>query len=289
VTAPEIVELDSLTDQQAAAVLALVHSSPGAADNPPISERGLLHLQAPVRHLVAEHDGQLIGYAQVDHGVAELVAVDAAVARKLLDAITENPLKLWAHGADSVANHAAQQIGLEPVRSLLQMRRSLDDLDVPASEWPPGVVIRPFVPGRDDEAWLAVNARAFATHPEQGSWADADLADRVNSDWFDAAGFLVADRDGELLGYHWTKVHTDTAEPMGEVYVLGVDPAAQGLKLGKLLLAEGLRYLKGRGLHTVLLYADATNTSAVALYTKLGFTVFSNDIQYSHGDTSPEE
>jgi mycothiol synthase len=83
-------------------------------------------------------------------------------------------------------------------------------------------------------------------------------------------------------------VHTDTAVPMGEVYVLGVDRAAQGLKLGKLLLAEGLRYLKGRGLHTVLLYADATNASAVALYTKLGFTVFSSDIQYSRGDTSPE-
>jgi mycothiol synthase len=164
------------------------------------------------------------------------------------------------------------------------MRRSLEDFD-PAptisSDSSPGVVIRPFQPGVDDRAWLTVNARAFADHPEQGSWTQADLDDRIAAEWFDPAGFLLAERGGQLLGYHWTKVHTDTVPPIGEVYVLGVDPAAQGLKLGKQLLAAGLRHLKERGLTTVLLYADASNTTAVQLYEKVGFSVFSTDTQYA--------
>jgi mycothiol synthase len=177
---------------------------------------------------------------------------------------------------------------------LLQLRRSLTELDDIADvvlaepRLPDGVSIRPFRPEFDSDAWLAVNARAFASHPEQGRWNRADLDDRIAAPWFDPAGFLLAVRDlaaggDQLLGYHWTKVHTDTSEPMGEVYVLGVNPAAQGLKLGKALLGAGLRYLHERGLSTVLLYVEADNGPARALYEGLGFTVFARDIQFAAG------
>jgi mycothiol synthase len=78
-------------------------------------------------------------------------------------------------------------------------------------------------------------------------------------------------------------VHTETAEPMGEVYVLGVDPAAQGLKLGRALLIAGLGHLRERELSTVLLYVEADNSTARRLYESLGFTVFSRDIQFAAG------
>jgi mycothiol synthase len=217
----------------------------------------------------------------------ELVATDPLVAAELLEAagrlVDPDRLRLWAHGRNSVAAQAAAQSGWQPVRTLLQMRRSLADLELPEPQLPDGVGIRAFRPGVDDEAWLAVNARAFAAHPEQGRWSRTDLADRLAAPWFDAAGFLLAERDGQLLGYHWTKVHTETPEPMGEVYVLGVDPAAQGLKLGKALLTAGLRYLRERELGTVLLYVEADNMPARNLYDGLGFTVFARDIQFAVG------
>ena len=116
--------------------------------------------------------------------------------------------------------------------------------------------VRPFRPGRDEDAWLRVNARAFATHPEQGSWTADDLRLREAEPWFDPDGFLLAwrgdpDDGGVLLGFHWTKVHPpgDVGdEAVGEVYVLGVDPGAQGLRLGRALTDLGLAHLRGRGL-----------------------------------------
>lgn len=296
-TTPPISAVAALSPDTAEAVRELARQSPDAADTPPLSEQALLRLTAgaPVRHLlcqqVFDQAATLLGYAQLDPSdqgcTVELVATDPLVASELLDAAAQlvglRQLRLWAHGRNSVAVQAATQAGWQPVRSLLQLRRSLPDLDVAEPQLPDGVSIRAFRPGADDEAWLAVNARAFATHPEQGRWTQADLADRLGAPWFDPAGFLLAVRGGDLLGYHWTKVHTDTPEPMGEVYVLGVDPAAQGLKLGTALLIAGLRHLRERGLATVLLYVEADNGPALALYERLGFTVFARDVQYAAG------
>jgi mycothiol synthase len=292
VTSP-ISDVAALSPDTAEAVRTLARQSPDSADTPPLNEQALLRLTAgpPVRHLVYDQDSTLLGYAQLDPGdevcTVELVATDPLVAAELLEAagrlVDPGRLRLWAHGRNSVAAQAATQSGWQPVRTLLQMRRPLPDLDLPEPQLPDGVGIRAFRPGLDDEAWLAVNARAFASHPEQGRWGMADLAERLAAPWFDADGFLLAERAGQLLGYHWTKVHTETPEPMGEVYVLGVDPAAQGLKLGKALLTAGLRYLRERELGAVLLYVEADNTPARNLYEGLGFTVFARDIQFAAG------
>jgi mycothiol synthase len=300
VTSP-IADVAALDPDTAEAVRTLARQSPDSADTPPLSEQALLQLTAgpPVRHLVYQelhgelhnNDATLLGYAQLDASdpecTVELVATDPLVAAELLEAagrlVDPGRLRLWARGRNSVAAQAAAQADWQPVRTLLQLRRSLTDLDLSVPQLPDGVGIRAFRPGADDEAWLAVNARAFASHPEQGRWRRADLADRLAAPWFDPAGFLLAVRGEQLLGYHWTKVHTETAEPMGEVYVLGVDPAAQGLKLGKALLIAGLRHLRERGLGTVLLYVEADNSTARGLYESLGFTVFARDIQFATG------
>ena len=272
--------LTTLDDARLAAVRDLVAAAPGAVDNPPISEQGLLRLAEPGRHLIAERDGTLVGYAQVEDGAepsVELVAVDAEVALALLGQLPAG-YRLWAHGEHSVAAQAARRAGLSPSRTLLQLRMPLTEL--PPPELPAGVTITPFRPGTDDQAWLAVNARAFASHPEQGGWTEHELRQRLAADWFDPAGFLLAWRDGALLGYHWTKVHADLQPPLGEVYVLGVDPSAQGMRLGGALLTAGLRHLRSLGLAGVLLYVEADNTPAVRLYQKLGFQPFASDLQY---------
>jgi mycothiol synthase len=276
----------SLINDQIEAVQRLVHSAPGAADNPPISESALLALpSSSVEHFLASQDGDVRGYAQLDAGGnAELVADEVGIGAELLAAIGRTAgFRLWAHGEASVANQVAQRVGLTPVRTLLQLRRTLPGLVLPEPVVPDGVRIRAFVPGQDDERWLAVNARAFANHPEQGAWTQQDLAERLAAPWFDPAGFFLAWQGENLIGYHWTKVHIDLEPPIGEVYVLGIDPAAQGLRLGTLLLNEGLRFLQAQGLATVLLYVEADNPTAVHLYEKAGFTLYSSDIQYAAG------
>lgn len=239
------------------------------------------------RYLAVSDGPELIGVAVAPgHDPAEL-AVDPGRRRQgigtgLVTAVLDADSAVWAHGDLPAARALAGALGLRRTRELLQMRRSLG-AELPAVEWPDGVRMRTFVPGRDEDDFLAVNARAFAWHPEQGRLDRAGLALEMAQDWFDPAGFFLAvDDDDRLLGYHWTKVHPadPAAGALGEVYVLGVDPQAPIRRLGTPLTIAGLRYLRDRGLDTVLLYVEGDNDRAWRLYERLGFSRHLSDAVY---------
>jgi mycothiol synthase len=249
---------------------------------------------------VRSSDGTLAGYARLEIGSeaeAELVVHPdfrrRGLGRALLSRVEElagpRPLRFWAHGDLPGSGELAAARGYTRARVLLQMRRDLAGVDPdPRPALPEGVHVAAFRPRRDEAAWLRVNARAFASHPEQGSWTPADLRLREAEPWFDPEGFLLAwrgdpDDGGTLLGSHWTKVHPpgDVAdEPVGEVYVLGIDPEAQGLHLGRALTDLGLAHLRSRGLGEVLLYVDEDNAAAVRLYEGRGFRRFAVDVSW---------
>ncbi|MGW5175602.1 mycothiol synthase [Streptomyces sp. NPDC004082] len=284
-----------LSPEQAGAVLDLLAEAARTDGQQAVSEQGRLQLSGGeregVRHLLLTVGGALVGYAQledtdpVEAPAAELVVHPShrgrghgrALGTALL-AASGKRLRVWAHGAHSAARHLAQVLGLTLFRELRQMRRPLTGVELPEPVLPAGVTVRTFVPGEDDAAWLAANADAFAHHPEQGSLTQRDLDDRTAQPWFDPAGFFLAFRDGELAGFHWTKVHAQ--ERLGEVYVVGVRPGAQGGGLGKALTAIGLRHLAAQGLPTAMLYVDADNKAAVTVYERLGFTVHETDLMY---------
>lgn len=285
----------ALSPGQAEDVLQLLAEAARADGQQAVSEQGRLQLKGGaregVRHLLLTVGDQLIGYAQledtdpVEAPAAELVVHPAhrghghgrALGSALL-AESGKRLRVWAHGGHSAARHLAQVLGLTLFRELRQMRRPLADLALPEPKLPNGVHVRAFVPGRDDAAWLAVNAEAFAHHPEQGSLTQRDLDDRMAEPWFDPSGFFLAFREGRLAGFHWTKVHAE--ERLGEVYVLGVRPGAQGGGLGKALTTIGLRHLAAQGLPTAMLYVDADNKAAVTVYERLGFVTHETDLMY---------
>jgi mycothiol synthase len=191
-------------------------------------------------------------------------------------------IRLWAHGDLAGAAALAGSAGFTRFRALWQMRMSLDGPAIPDPVLPPGITLRTFRPGKDEDAWVRVNRRAFADHPEQGSWTLADLELRETEPWFDPAGFFLAERDGELAGFHWTKVHEARSggSPLGEVYVVGVDPARQGGGLGRALTLAGLAHLQGLGLRQVMLYVDEANAMAVKMYATLGLRRWSTDVMY---------
>lgn len=198
------------------------------------------------------------------------------VGRELAEAVVEImdgiPITAWSHGNHPAAARIAEPLGFEAVRRLWVMRRPAEGLDQVTAP-PEGVTVRAFVPGQDEDAFLALNAAAFADHPEQGQLDRADLDERMAESWFDPEGLVLAERDGEVVAFHWTKVHDSGAdEGLGEVYVVGVSPSEQGSGLGRVVLDAGLAHLHRRGVPEVLLYVEADHERAVSLYEKRGFT-----------------
>ena len=269
----------------------------------PLNEHAILHLRAGggphAQHVVARDSGRMVGYGLLDTADrspganGELVVAPAhrrrglgtVLVQTMLAAVAPAPLRLWAHGDQPGAARLASSLGFSRVRDLWQMRLDVATASLdPPPELPPGVSVRTFVPGADDQVWLELNARAFAEHPEQGALTLPDLKARMGEPWFDPSGFFLAERDGHLVGFHWTKVHGGSTQhvhpPFGEVYVLGVDPSARGLGLGHALTLIGLRHLRDQGLGEVMLYVDADNAAAIKTYQRLGFVHHSTDVMY---------
>ena len=273
----------------------------------PVGEQVLRELaHQRTQHLVAtgrapsgggEQDEPVIGYLNLAAGqddgaaMAELVVhpqarrrgVGAALIRAALSK-TAGLNRFWAHGTLESARATASALGLVPVRELMQMRRSLHGVTDPAV--PEGIRIRTYAGAVDDAELLRVNNAAFAAHPEQGGWTATDLAERRAERWFDPEGLFLAfgEQSDTLLGFHWTKVHAQ--EPgLGEVYIVGVDPSAQGSGLGGLLTSVGVAYLARRLADapepTVMLYVESDNAAALRTYQRLGFTQHSIDTAYA--------
>jgi mycothiol synthase len=200
---------------------------------------------------------------------ADLGAALAEVARS-----GGGPVRWFVTDPTAAEEAAAAENGLTAERDLLQLRRDLP-VDAPI----PDIAVRAFVPGRDEAAFVEVNNRAFATHPEQGGWTVDDVRERETEPWFDAGGFrLHHDERGTLGGFVWTKVHDGVSPRLGEIYVIGVDPAFQGRGLGRALTLIGLDWLhRERGIEHGMLYVDGGNAPAIAMYDRLGFTIDHRD------------
>jgi mycothiol synthase len=284
-----------LTGEQAEAVRRLLAAVTVADGARPVSDQTMLRLRhspGDDRHLLLWAGSELRGYAHLDSG--ERPEVELAVTpeartsggdQMLLDEVRRaagGPIQLWAHGKRSGVLDLARAAGLEPDRVLLQLRRPLGEPPLDEPQWPDGVTVRTFVPGQDETAWLEVNNRAFAGHPDQSGWTVDDVTEREAEDWFDPSGFFLAEEAGSVVGFHWTKVHpaSDTDEALGEVYVIGIDPSMRGRRLGPALTLQGLRHLRDSGLATAMLYADESNEVAVRLYERLGFTRHHADIRF---------
>lgn len=300
---------EHLTSDEVAEVIALINEVSNADGARPISEHVMLHL----RHGGDEHDShllardrerKLIGYLHLDAtdavagASAELAVspparrqgVGTALVNTAMNSYNGRAFRLWAHGEDHGAHGLAHSLGFNKVRTLFQMRRSLYAA-LPPAVMPEGVTLRSFVVSRDEDELLAVNNAAFAAHPDQGNWKIADLEARIQESWFDANGFLIAEHDNKIVGFHWTKVHgalqhahgnksVHTHEAMGEVYVLGVHPTWRGTGLGKGLTVAGLRHLRSLGLDEAMLYVESDNAAALRLYESLGFTHWDSDVLY---------
>ncbi len=298
----------SLSPSVPESLTGLVARSLAVDGQPPFSDQSLVELGRGERELLELEAGAAVVGASGGEAEFELVVDPDARGAGIGTALVERVLAAhpaaefaWAHGDHPASRALAARFGFEPVRTLLQLRAevgldtppsaALDQRNAPAGRVPAQRVhrdhlrITPFRPGEDDTEWIALNARAFAGHPEQGRLTQRDLDDRRAEPWFDPGDFLLLREGDDLVGFCWLKIGFDTppaTQPaeLGEFYAVGVDPDRQGEGLGRVLMDAGLAHLAGRGIRTAALYVEADNAPALALYDRYGFTRHTIDVRY---------
>ena len=187
------------------------------------------------------------------HTVLDAMIVDCA----------DGAVQLWIRAVDHDADATAQALGFRPYRDLWQLRGALPNV---AS----GIKTRSFT-DLDIAEFVRVNNRAFRWHPEQGSLTVEGVQKTMREPWFDPDGFRLLHDEGKLAGFCWTKIHPDHDPPLGEIYVIAVDPDWHGRGLGKQMTLAGLEWLSARGLHDAMLYVESDNDAANATYAAIGF------------------
>ena len=276
---PLLITTPSLSESELLAVLALAEDRSKVLHREALSDsaRRILTMRSPAEHILVMNNGSLSGYGVVSSGptgrTLEVLGddVDSGILELVLGEMrTPEPLYVWLHGLTSQPHQTVAQ-DLHLVRSLNRLRR-----DLPASPpeaLPPDVRIAAFRPDVDDQAWLELNARSFSSHPDQGLLRQEDLTERKSQPWFDPEEFLLAWHGDELVGFCWVKEHHDPWGSAGEIYVIGVDPKASGLGLGRSLLRHGLSEMYRRNLKEAFLYVESDNERAKGLYEAEGFEV----------------
>jgi mycothiol synthase len=295
----EVVELAGMSEPGRAELAQLLARAGMAQGHPALPEPELHAVSsggtgtAVLSHVGGRLVGAVFLFAARDDSTVLHVVVDPEAAgdgaglafalaeRAVTEADATRPVHLWAMRAGAGADDLARSLGFTPERDLLQMRVPLP-LDPKVVEASKPLPTRPFVPGRDEQAWVESNNRAFEGHPEQGGWTVEQLRERLAAGWIDLDGFLVADApDGAgFIGSCWTKIHRDHEPVLGEIYVISVDPRFHRLGWGRSLTVEGLEWLARQGVPVGMLYTDASNETAVALYRKLGFSIDHVDRSY---------
>lgn len=293
-----------VTDDAVATVRMLAAASEAALGHPAIGDAAWRDLAAPGDRSavgIASRGDAIVGAVHLapaenepERLTASLVVHpdrvrDPEVAHVLADAtldraraIGADRVVVWLFGPSEGADAAITTAGFRLERELGQLRAALPIGEEP--HWPVGIEVRAFESGRDEEAWLEANNRAFADDPDQHDWTLATLRRRLAEPWFDPAGLLLAFDGAGLAGSCWTRLHPPAPphepEPLGEIYVIGVDPARQGTGLGHALVVAGLRSLHDRGAAEGMLFVDSSNKGAVRLYRKLGFDISRIDRAY---------
>ena len=259
-------------------ILALAAKARVADGAPPFSDQSLVDYRMGGRELVAiDEDAAALVSSTDAEFVVDPDARGHGLGTQLLETLLADGTTLfWAHGDTPAARALAASHDLKPVRELLHLVGPVPESG-PVPELVEGPRVDAFVVGRDEEEWVALNAKTFAHHREQGSVTKADLEQLETESWFSADNFLVLRRDGRMIGYCWLKVEGDR----GEFYVVGVSPDHQGEHLGSLLFDAGLARLAELGIRKGHLYVEGDNEPALRLYYSRGFAQDSIDIQYA--------
>lgn len=257
-----------------------------AADGmPPFNDQALVELRRGERRTIGDAD--VLAVISEREREVELAVhpaqrgrgLGSALVRRLTEQLGD--FDAWAHGDLPAARAIAARFGMTSVRTLLQLRAPVPAATTADDRLPDGT--RPYEPG-DASALLALNAAAFASHPEQGRMSLTDLGARMAEPWHDDANLIVLPGEAGLDAFTWVK--PDAGSDVVELYVLGVSPDVQGAGLGRRMLDATFVRMRALGATAAHLYVEGDNEAALGLYRRAGFEQWAIDVRWRHTASS---
>ena len=251
------------------ALVARAHREDGRA---PFSDTALYEYGQGKRELIWLEDAVALATPTRAQFVVDPDHRRAGQGRAMLSLLQESRegLLVWALGDHPGAKALAASHGFEPIRSRLHMHAVVTSLHAGQGPW-----VTSFA-DTDAEEWLALNARAFAGHPELGAIDREALEATMAEPWFKQEDFLLLHEHKRIVAYAWMKLGAS----IGEFYVIGVDPDHRGAGLGRRMVDAGFAHLADRGIRSAQLYVESDNIPALRLYHSMGFTENAIDVQY---------
>lgn len=176
---------------------------------------------------------------------------------------------------------ALEAAGFCVVRTVLKMRVSVSQVELPDSTAPPGFIIRDVDMSDAAEAVVVTDLHNACF---TGSWGFSpntveEIADRTaadaNRNGFAPIVVLEDTSDGKLVGYNWITL----SDGDGRVEMVGVHPSMRGNRLGWTIFNAGVERLIARGATTLVLDVDSENPPARRIYEAAGYRTYS-DVSY---------
>jgi mycothiol synthase len=236
---------------------------------------------------VAEVDGRLVGYVDVDplgsdqvrwwtsvkvHPSADADSVIGALLAWAEKRAESGILRVWTPSAIEGVGAAFERLGLRPCRHSYRMAIEFDGEPRPP-QWPAGIVARTM---REDEGRAVYDA--FVE-----TWVDTwEPEEEPYEDWvhwtlgredFDPSLWFLAWDDEQIAGFSLCKP-SETRRDTGIVNLLGVRRHWRRRGLGEALLRHSFGEFHRRGYPRVILGVDADSpTGAPRLYERAGMHV----------------
>jgi mycothiol synthase len=239
-----------------------------------------------------EHDGRLVGYADVDRTREDpptwwcdvKVAPDAAadeVLRELVGWLDERAatgrLRVWTSETDRRVTDVLDALAFVPVRHSYRMEIDLD-AEPRRPVWPAGIAVRTAT--ADDhrriydavvEVWQDTNDPYDDTFEDWSHW-------NVDRESYDPTLWFLALADGELAGFSICR-QNDVDPSAGYVGLLGVRRPWRRQGLGEALLLHSFAAFRERGWTRGTLGVDASSpTGATRLYERAGMSVYRDTV-----------
>jgi ribosomal protein S18 acetylase RimI-like enzyme len=258
-----------------------------------------VRLQADSR-VVFDRNGRLVAYLLLEHskhakyyamcrirpdyrdpGLEDyLLALAETWARQRIDQADPGvrvTLNAWLPGKDEEGRQCYERAGLQEVRRFWEMEVEFT-APPPAPNWPAGIELRPYVPGRDERVAFDLLDAAFQDHwghiPNRfAEWKHWN----IERPHFDPSLWFIAYQGEQAVGGAYCYLD----EQRGWVDDLAVLRTSRGKGLGMALLLHAFGEFYRRGRRKAGLGVDSQNlTGALRLYQRAGMHRVQESVSY---------